>query len=428
MWSRCVGASSDDEDDGSETWRCSRVVACGDDERFALRSAGTAGTGANDASRVGAPRLPAVVAARFHPLNADLFFVALSGARSVWAVNQHGRVSARLEASARSVPADLSAACVDAVGAFAYAGDVEGRVLALRYTRADENVFPKRAAFTSLGGRVFAARRSLREPFAKGGSRDPRDAATDPSTPDPSTPKRANAFLGEHAVSFAGSAAPPSAFPRGSLGTEISHVAYAPFARVAGGAAVFATFRCGAVRVYKTTFGESMRVHSARGNAKRSAYSARVVRHRPRDGGRRAALTPALTVRSPRGGVSGVSRPSSRSRPRVTPPARRVRRQCGRRRGDVRAAVGGRRAARVPARSPRRTERVKKTSRRLRAFDGAGETASWVRRRRRVAVETAARREGVSDARVVKRRTASVLVYTRAVSSSLSISIKGVST
>ena len=33
VWSRCVGASSDDEDDGSETWRCSRVVACGDDER-----------------------------------------------------------------------------------------------------------------------------------------------------------------------------------------------------------------------------------------------------------------------------------------------------------------------------------------------------------------------------------------------------------
>ena len=110
VWSRCVGASSDDEDDGSETWRCSRVVACGDDERFASRSAGTAGTGARDASRVGAPRLPAVVAARFHPLNADLFFVALSGARSVWAVNAStGRVSARLEASARSVPADLSA-------------------------------------------------------------------------------------------------------------------------------------------------------------------------------------------------------------------------------------------------------------------------------------------------------------------------------
>ena len=308
VWSRCVGASSEDEDDGSETWRCSRVVACGDDERFASRSAGTAGTGANDASRVGAPRLPAVVAARFHPLNADLFFVALSGARSVWAVNAStGRVSARLEASARSVPADLSAACVDAVGAFAYAGDVEGRVLALRYTRADENVFPKRAAFTSLGGRVFAARRSLREPFAKGGSRDPRDAATDPSTPDPSTPKRANAFLGEHAVSFAGSAAPPSAFPRGSLGTEISHVAYAPFARVAGGAAVFATFRCGAVRVYKTTFGESTRVHSARGNAKRNAYSARVVASpSARWRATRGALTPALTVSLP--AWPGVSR------------------------------------------------------------------------------------------------------------------------
>ena len=135
VWSRCVGAH---EDDASETWRCSRVVACGDDERVASSSAGTAGTAANE-SRVGSPRLPAAVAARFHPLNADLFFVALSGARSVWAVNAStGRVSARLEASARSVPADLSAACVDAVGAFVYAGDTEGRVLALRYTRADE--------------------------------------------------------------------------------------------------------------------------------------------------------------------------------------------------------------------------------------------------------------------------------------------------
>ena len=331
VWSRCVGASSDDEDDGSETWRCSGVGRAATTTalpRPGRRERADYDDGARDASRVGAPRLPAVVAARFHPLNADLFFVALSGARSVWAVNAStGRVSARLEASARSVPADLSAACVDAVGAFAYAGDVEGRVLALRYTRADENAFPKRAAFTSLGGRVFAARRSLREPFAKGGSRDPRrPRAPDPSTPDPSTPKRANAFLGEHAVSFAGSAAPPSAFPRGSLGTEISHVAYAPFARVAGGAAVFATFRCGAVRVYKTTFGESMRVHSARGNAKRSAYSARVVAssRSARWRASRGALTPALTVSLPAWPASPeISRLSSRSRPRVTPAARR---------------------------------------------------------------------------------------------------------
>jgi len=309
VWSRCVGAH---EDDASETWRCSRVVACGDDERVASSSAGTAGTAANE-SRVGSPRLPAAVAARFHPLNADLFFVALSGARSVWAVNAStGRVSARLEASARSVPADLSAACVDAVGAFVYAGDTEGRVLALRYTRADETpVFPKRAAFTSLGGRVFAARRSLRVPA--GGSRNPRNPESNPES-DPSTspstsavPKRANAFVGEHAVSFAGSAAPPSAFPRGSLGTEIAQVAYAPFARVAGGAAVFATFRCGAVRAYKTTFGESTRVHGALG-AKRNAFphSARVAASTFTRTRRRGALTPALTVSLP--AWPGVSR------------------------------------------------------------------------------------------------------------------------
>ena len=265
VWSRCVGAHEDDA--SVETWRVSRVVACGDDERVASSSAGTAETAANE-SRVGSPRLPAAVAARFHPLNADLFFVALSGARSVWAVNAStGRVSARLEASARSVPADLSAACVDAVGAFVYAGDTEGRVLALRYTRADETpVFPKRAAFTSLGERVFAARRSSTR-IAKPGSQNPRnprnpesDLSTSLSTS--AVPKRANAFVGEHAVSFAGSAAPPStpAFPRGSLGTEIAQVAYVSFARVAGGAAVFATFRCGAVRAYKTTFGESTRV------------------------------------------------------------------------------------------------------------------------------------------------------------------------
>ena len=312
VWSRCVGAHEDDA--SVETWRVSRVVACGDDERVASSSAGTAETAANE-SRVGSPRLPAAVAARFHPLNADLFFVALSGARSVWAVNAStGRVSARLEASARSVPADLSAACVDAVGAFAYAGDVEGRVLALRYTRADETpVFPKRAAFTSLGERVFAARRSSTR-IAKPGSQNPRnprnpesDLSTSLSTS--AVPKRANAFVGEHAVSFAVSAAPPStpAFPRGSLGTEIAQVAYVSFARVAGGAAVFATFRCGAVRVYKTTFGESTRVFFGNGarketKAKRNAYFSAGVAGSTAfapPGRRRGALTPALTVSLP---------------------------------------------------------------------------------------------------------------------------------
>ena len=84
-------------------------------------------------------------------------------------------------------------------------------------------------------------------------------------------------------------------------------MAYAPFARVAGGAAVFATFRCGAVRVYKTTFGESTRVHSARGNAKRNAYSARVVASpSARWRATRGALTPALTVSLP--AWPGVSR------------------------------------------------------------------------------------------------------------------------
>ena len=313
VWSRCVGTHEDD-DASCETWRCSRVVACGDDERVASPgSAATAGTAANESrEKVGSEtRLPAacVAGVRFHPLNADLFFVALSGARSVWAVNAStGRVSARLEASARtkkSVPADLSAACVDAVGAFVYAGDVEGRVLALRYTRADEKVFPKRAAaFTSLGVSVFAARRSLTR-IAKPGE---SDLSTSLSTS--AVPKRASAFVGEHAVSFAGSAAPPStpAFPRGSLGTEIAQVAYVSFARVAGGAAVFATFRCGAVRAYKTTFGESTRVflNGALG-AKRNAQSARVAASTSaRSGRRRGALTPAMTVSLP--AWPGVSR------------------------------------------------------------------------------------------------------------------------
>ena len=313
VWSRCV-VDTHEDDTSKETWRCSRVVKCGDDERVASPgSAATAGTAANESESrfVGSEsRLPARVVAgvRFHPLNADLFFVALSGARSVWAVNAStGRVSARLEASARtkkSVPADLSAACVDAVGAFVYAGDVEGRVLALRYTRADEKVFPKRAAaFTSLGVSVFAARRSLTR-IAKPGE---SDLSTSLSTS--AVPKRASAFVGEHAVSFAGSAAPPStpAFPRGSLGTEIAQVAYVSFARVAGGAAVFATFRCGAVRAYKTTFGESTRVflNGALG-AKRNAQSARVAASTSTRSRRRGALTPAMTVSLP--AWPGVSR------------------------------------------------------------------------------------------------------------------------
>ena len=312
VWSRCVG-THEEKPYASETWRCSRVVACGDDERVASPgSAATAGTAANESeSRVGSEtRLPAacVAGVRFHPLNADLFFVALSGARSVWAVNAStGRVSARLEASARtkkSVPADLSAACVDAVGAFVYAGDVEGRVLALRYTRADEKVFPKRAHFTSLGVSVFAARRSLTR-IAKPGE---SDLSTSLSTS--AVPKRASAFVGEHAVSFAGSAAPPStpAFPRGSLGTEIAQVAYVSFARVAGGAAVFATFRCGAVRAYKTTFGESTRVflNGALGAKRNASNSARVAASTSARSRRRGALTPAMTVSLP--AWPGVSR------------------------------------------------------------------------------------------------------------------------
>jgi hypothetical protein len=74
---------------------------------------------------------------------------------------------------------------------------------------------------------------------------------------------------------------------------------------VAGGAAVFATFRCGAVRAYKTTFGESTRVHGALG-AKRNAYSARVAASTFTRTRRRGALTPALTVSLP--AWPGVSR------------------------------------------------------------------------------------------------------------------------
>jgi len=150
---------------------------------------------------------------------------------------------------------------------------------------------------------VFAARRSLTR-IAKPGE---SDLSTSLSTS--AVPKRASAFVGEHAVSFAGSAAPPStpAFPRGSLGTEIAQVAYVSFARVAGGAAVFATFRCGAVRAYKTTFGESTRVflNSALG-AKRNAQSARVAASTSTRSRRRGALTPAMTVSLP--AWPGVSR------------------------------------------------------------------------------------------------------------------------
>jgi hypothetical protein len=76
---------------------------------------------------------------------------------------------------------------------------------------------------------------------------------------------------------------------------------------VAGGAAVFATFRCGAVRAYKTTFGESTRVHGALG-AKRNAFphSARVAASTFTRTRRRGALTPALTVSLP--AWPGVSR------------------------------------------------------------------------------------------------------------------------
>ena len=305
---------------GADSRRCSRVVACGDS------GADTSGadSGADAAST---PDAPPVVAARFHPLNAETVFVARrERSDPVWVLNAGtGRVSARLATSATHVPADLRAACVDALGSFVYAGDTEGRVLALRYVRADANrgsrfsfagarrdagetraspslFFPSETpsnvltdapAVTKPKSSSFASRwRGRAEPAARRSLSPPRGG---PGGPAPKT-KNAVSFSprrgGEHAVSFAGRAAPPTNLTH----PEISGVSHAPFAVAAGGAAVFATFRCGAVRVYKTTFG-----------ARESAGSSFVEMKRRRGGGKKAfgafgargALTPALTVTFP---------------------------------------------------------------------------------------------------------------------------------
>ena len=105
------------------------------------------------------------------------------------------------------------------------------------------------------------------------------------------SPKRG----GEHAVTLVGGAAPPADVARGD-GSGISGVSYAPYARAAGGAAVFATFRCGAVRVYKTTFGVAESAPTRRnGHATHPAFRKS-----------RGALMPTLTATFP--SWPGVSR------------------------------------------------------------------------------------------------------------------------
>ena len=317
--------SVDEDEDGNETasaetWRCSRVVACGDrallslegrladekiDPRGDDKDEGAKDEGARR-NREGVARLPPVVAARFHPLNNNLIFVARRS-RSVWVVNAStGYVSARVGSSSAvkknaNMPADLSAACVDAVGSFVYVGDIEGRVLALRYTRADAN----------RGGRFpFVA---TRRTFARAGvvsgvsgavvEREPTSSADLGS----GSASRKNAGFvgvspsqsGEHAIAFAGGAAPPTTFGRGD-GTEILSVSYAPFAKATGGAAVFATFRCGAVRAYKTTFEALSKSAATKKNGRNVPFPRR----------RRGALTPTLTAFVP--AWPGVSRTLSR--------------------------------------------------------------------------------------------------------------------
>ena len=302
----------------AETWRCVRVVACGDrallslegrladekiDPRCDDKDEGAKDEGARR-NREGVARLPPVVAARFHPLNNNLIFVARRS-RSVWVVNAStGYVSARVGSSSAvkknaNMPADLSAACVDAVGSFVYVGDIEGRVLALRYTRADAN----------RGGRFpfVATRRISRAVLVSGVSgavveREPTSSADLGS----GSASRKNDSVGvspsqsgEHAIAFAGGAAPPTTFGRGD-GTEILSVSYAPFAKATGGAAVFATFRCGAVRAYKTTFEALSKSAATKKNGRNVPFPRR----------RRGALTPTLTAFVP--AWPGVSRTLSR--------------------------------------------------------------------------------------------------------------------
>ena len=196
---------------------------------------------------------------------------------------------------------------------------------------------------------------------------------------------------GEHSIAFAGGAAPPTTFGRGD-GTEILSLSYAPFAKAAGGAAVFATFRCGAVRAYKTTF-EAFSTSAA---TKKNGTSRTV----PFPRRRRGALTPTLTAFLP--SWPGVSRTLSRFvaiAPAMDPASPVV---CA-------AAVAGGGAATYALPSvdgapvnrsgalaaTARDEREKKTRRRLRGVRRRGRVSRRrVRRRRRVAVETS--RESVA--------------------------------
>ena len=325
------GDEDGDETASAETWRCSRVVACGDgallslegrladetvDPRDDEKNEGAKRADATDSvrwtkkassgDREGVARAPPVVAARFHPLNNNLIFV-VRRARSVWVVNAStGHVSARVGSSSavkknavKNMPADLSAACVDAVGSFVYAGDTEGRVLALRYTRADANRggrFPFVATRRTARAGVVSARGAVveREP-------DSTDLASGSAPRKNPSVGVSPSQSGEHSIAFAGGAAPPTTFGRGD-GTEILSLSYAPFAKAAGGAAVFATFRCGAVRAYKTTF-EAFSTSAA---TKKNGTSRTV----PFPRRRRGALTPTLTAFLP--SWPGVSRTLSR--------------------------------------------------------------------------------------------------------------------
>ena len=314
---------------GAETWRCSRVVACGiDGDSVDSVDPVDPVDPVDSVDSASATKAPRIVAARFHPLNAETVFVARRK-RSVWVLNAGtGRVSARLATRMKHAPADFSAVCVDAVGSHVYVGDTEGRVLALRYTRADANrgsrfafaarrdagvgsaAAPTTTAFPSpsvpsepnagdaTAGRGDAAERPAercaaetrkKSAFASRGGPGPRSSGL--ASFASFSPKRG----GEHAVTLVGGAAPPADVARGD-GSGISGVSYAPYARAAGGAAVFATFRCGAVRVYKTTFGVAESAPTRRnGHATHPAFRKS-----------RGALMPTLTATFP--SWPGVSR------------------------------------------------------------------------------------------------------------------------
>ena len=245
-------------------WRCSRVVRLDGDANDGPEPSSDP-TGKNEKDETGLPggdrtsndrvgktrragsssvQIHPVPGVRFHPLNSNVVFVAFAHRGFAILNASTGVLSVSKSDSKRfSRAAMTSAPCVDATGSFVFAGDASGRLVCARYSRADQNADGRRGFLSIAGG--------VSKRFSVPGGKPPDDVGN-------ARLRTSHHRDGEHALRFAGRSEPPSGseFPEHKAPASVSvvGVSVTSFAKAASGPAAYASFRCGAVRVYRTTF------------------------------------------------------------------------------------------------------------------------------------------------------------------------------